>query len=160
MTSSPHKSPPAPSAIVIFGANGDLTKRLIVPALYNLSRTGMLPPHFALVGVDHNDKSTDDWRDSLKQFLAAILAKNNETVDEKLWQPIARGMLFFKGDFEDDAAYKKLADTLAELDKKDDLNGNVLFYMAVADRFFAPIAGKLGKAGLAKQDHPSSENKG
>jgi glucose-6-phosphate 1-dehydrogenase len=155
-----HKSPPSPSAIVIFGANGDLTKRLIVPALYNLSRAGMLPPHFALIGMDHNDKSTDVWRDSLKQFLAGVLARNNETVDEKLWQPIARGMCFVTGDFEDDGAYQKLAGVLAALDKKDRLGGNVLFYMAVADRFFATIAGKLGKAGLARQEAPSAENKG
>ena len=152
--SSPHKSQPAPSAIVIFGANGDLTKRLIVPALYNLSRTGMLPPHFALVGMDHNNKTTDEWRDSLKQFLAGILAKNNESVDEKLWQPIAREMCFLTGDFTDDGAYQKLADTLDALDKKAGLGGNVVFYMAVADRFFSVIAGKLGKAGLAKQEGP------
>ncbi len=119
-----HKPQPSPSAIVIFGANGDLTKRLIVPALYNLSRTGMLPPHFALVGMDHNNKSTDEWRDSLKQFLAGILAKNNESVDENLWQPIAREMCFLTGDFTDDGAYQKLADTLAALDKKDGLGGN------------------------------------
>jgi glucose-6-phosphate 1-dehydrogenase len=158
--SGSHKQPPSPAAIVIFGANGDLTKRLIVPALYNLSRTGLLPPHFALIGVDHNDKSTDEWRDTLKQFLAGILAKNNEGVDEKLWQPIARGMLFLKGDFEKDDTYTKLASTLSELDKKDSLNGNVLFYMAVADRFFATIAAKLGQAGLSKQENPSHANKG
>jgi glucose-6-phosphate 1-dehydrogenase len=152
MTALSHKQPPPPAAIVIFGANGDLTKRLVVPALYNLARTGMLPPRLALIGVDHNDKTTDDWRNALKAFLADILAKNNETVDEKLWEPIARGMCFFKGDFADDGDYKKLTDLLADIDKKDDLGGNVLFYMAVADRFFATIAGKLGNAGLAKQD--------
>jgi len=127
-----HKQPPPPTAIVIFGANGDLTKRLIVPALYNLSRTGMLPPRFALVGVDHNDKTSEDWKGALKRFLGDTLAKNNDSLDEKLWQPIGRQMNFLKGDFEDDGAYKKLADLLAELDKKDGLGGNVLFYMAVA----------------------------
>ena len=68
MSSSP-KSPPAPCAIVIFGANGDLTRRLIVPALYNLARTGLLPPRFALIGVDHNDRSTDELRGKIKEFL-------------------------------------------------------------------------------------------
>ena len=146
-----HKQPPPPAAIVIFGANGDLTRRLIVPALYNLSRTGMLPPRLALVGMDHNDKSTEAWRDSLKEFLGEVLAKNNESVDDKLWQPIANSMNFVQGDFTDDSAYQKLAGVLKDLDQKHDLNGNVLFYMAVADRFFATIAGKLGKAGLAKE---------
>ena len=158
--SGPHKPPPAPSAIVIFGANGDLTKRLIVPALYNLSRSAMLPAKFALIGMDHNNKTTEEWQGSLKQFLGEILARNNETVDEKLWQPIAKAMCFVTGDFQDDGAYTKLGDTLQELDKKQGLDGNVLFYMAVADRFFSIIAGKLGKAGLSKQAETAAENKG
>ena len=58
-------------AIVIFGANGDLTKRLIVPALYNLARTGLLPQRLALIGVDHNDKTSEEWRRLLQDFLAA-----------------------------------------------------------------------------------------
>jgi glucose-6-phosphate 1-dehydrogenase len=147
-----HKQPPPPAAIVIFGANGDLTKRLIVPALYNLSRSGLLPPRLALVGVDHNHKNTDEWRDALKAFLSDVLAKNNDSVDEKLWQPIARNMCFFQGDFTDDTAYRKLAEELKKLDQDYELGGNILFYMAVADRFFATIAGKLGKAGLSKED--------
>ncbi|HVZ28606.1 MAG TPA: hypothetical protein VG798_08140, partial [Rhizomicrobium sp.] len=154
-----HKQPPPPAAIVIFGANGDLTKRLIVPALYNLSRSGLLPPRLALVGVDHNHKSTEEWRDALKAFLSDVLAKNSERVDEKLWQPIAQKMRFFQGDFTDDGAYRKLAEELNKLDREHALGGNILFYMAVADRFFATIAAKLGKAGLAKEEGPAS-NKG
>jgi len=103
-----------------FGANGDLTRRLIVPALYNLSRSGLLPQRLALVGVDHNDKSSEEWRDSLKQFLSDLLAKNSETLDDKLWQPIAQGMRFLKGDFTDDGAYQKLAGVLKELDQQQD----------------------------------------
>ena len=159
MTLLSHKQPPPPTAIVIFGANGDLTKRLVVPALYNLARTGMLPPRFALVGVDHNDKTSEDWQAGLKSFLAETLSKNSESVDEKLWQPIATNITFLKGDFEDDATYQKLSGLLAELDRKEQLDGNVLFYMAVADRFFATIAGKLGKAGLAKEGAAKQDNK-
>ena len=155
-----HKQAPPPAAIVIFGANGDLTRRLIVPALYNLAREGLLPPRLVLVGVDHNDKSTDDWRNDLKKFLSDVLAKNNESVDEKLWAPIAQNMCFFQGDFTDDGAYQKLAEELKKLDQEYELGGNVLFYMAVADRFFGPIAAELGKAGLAKEEGPSSDNKG
>jgi len=62
MSMQSHKSPPPPCAIVIFGANGDLTKRLIVPALYNLSKTGLLPERFALIGVDHSTKGLEAWR--------------------------------------------------------------------------------------------------
>jgi glucose-6-phosphate 1-dehydrogenase len=143
-----HKSPPPPCAIVIFGANGDLTKRLIIPALYNLARTQLLPQSLALVGVDHNKKTSEEWTAQLKDFLAQVLAKNNEEVDDTLWQQVARCMTFLSGDFEKPETYKNLKDLLADLDEKQALEGNVLFYMAVADRFFATIAGKLGEAGL------------
>ncbi len=146
-----HKEPPPPCAIVIFGANGDLTRRLIVPALYNLARTGLLPPRFALVGVDHNHKTAEELQTALHDFLAESLKKDGGTVDEKLWQPIAKAITFLSADFEDDAAYETLKAHLAERDKSETLGGNVLFYMAVADRFFGTIAGKLGKAGLVEQ---------
>jgi len=147
-----HKAPPPPCAIVIFGANGDLTKRLIIPALYNLARTKLLPPSLALVGVDHNKKTSEEWKGQLKDFLAETLTKNNEEVDESLWQQVARSMTFLSGDFEKPETYAQLKDLLAELDEQHGLGGNVLFYMAVADRFFATIAGKLGEAGLVKAD--------
>jgi glucose-6-phosphate 1-dehydrogenase len=148
MTRPSHKAPPPPCAIVIFGANGDLTKRLIIPALYNLARTGMLPPHMALVGVDHNKKTSEEWTAYLKDFLAQTLSKNNEEVDEALWKQVTRSMTFLSGDFEKQDTYSRLKEQLADLDEKESLEGNVLFYMAVADRFFATIAGKLGEAGL------------
>lgn len=143
-----HKAPAPACAIVIFGANGDLTKRLIIPALYNLARTKLLPERLALVGVDHNKKTSEDWKAALKDFLGTVLAKNNETVDEGLWGQVSRSMTFLSGDFEKPETYSQLKDLLAQLDKDQALGGNVLFYMAVADRFFGTIAGKLGEAGL------------
>ena len=148
MSMPSHKAPPAPCAIVIFGANGDLTKRLIIPALYNLARTNLLPKNLALVGVDHNKRSNEEWTAKLKDFLGQVLAKNNEEIDEALWGQVSRSMTFLSGDFEKPDTYSRLKDLLAELDEKQSLGGNVLFYMAVADRFFATIAGKLGEAGL------------
>jgi glucose-6-phosphate 1-dehydrogenase len=156
MSSLSHQSPPPPCAIVIFGANGDLTKRLIVPALYNLARTGLLPQRLALIGVDHNDKTSEQWQGNLREFLEGTLAKGGEgdagKVDEALWNPIAASMTFLKGDFEKPETYQELKNLLAQIDKDRDLKGNVLFYLATADRFFGTIAGKLGEAGLALQD--------
>jgi glucose-6-phosphate 1-dehydrogenase len=143
-----HKSPPPPCAIVIFGANGDLTKRLIIPALYNLARTHLLPENLALVGVDHNKKSSEEWTAQLRDFLGTVLAKNSEEINDALWSQVARCMTFLSGDFEKPETYSQLKDLLADLDEKHGLGGNVLFYMAVADRFFPTIAGKLGEAGL------------
>ena len=149
--STSHKTPPPSCAIVIFGANGDLTKRLIVPALYNLARGGMLPERLALIGVDHNDKTSEQWRDGLRDFLAQSLEKSGDKIDDKLWGAVSRSMTFLRGDFEKDETYKQLSDLLSTTDAAQNLGGNVLFYLAVADRFFATIAGKLGEAGLADQ---------
>jgi glucose-6-phosphate 1-dehydrogenase len=148
MSKLSHKAPPPSCAIVIFGANGDLTKRLIIPALYNLARTHLLPKNLALVGVDHNKKTSEEWTASLKDFLGQVLDRNNEEIDEALWGQVARSMNFLSGDFEKPDTYSRLKDLLAELDESQSLDGNVLFYMAVADRFFGTIAGKLGEAGL------------
>ncbi|HKX64348.1 MAG TPA: glucose-6-phosphate dehydrogenase [Rhizomicrobium sp.] len=152
-----HKPPPPPCAIVIFGANGDLTRRLIIPALYNLARTHLLPRSLSLIGVDHNKKTSEEWTAQLKGFLAQALDKNNEEVDESLWQQVARCMTFLSGDFEQPGTYQRLKELLAELDEKQSLDGNVLFYMAVADRFFGTIAGKLGEAGLVASNLQDSK---
>ncbi len=152
MSTLSHKNPPPPCAIVIFGANGDLTKRLIVPALYNLARTGLLPSRLALVGVGHNDKTSEQWRDGLREFLEQMLSKTEQAIDESLWKAVSQNMIFLKGDFEKPETYKTLDGLLGKIDKDVGLGGNVLFYLATADRFFAPIAGKLGEAGLVKDD--------
>jgi glucose-6-phosphate 1-dehydrogenase len=123
--------------------------------MYNLARTGLLPPHFSLIGVDHNKKTSAEWSAALKDFLTQTLARNHDTLDESLWQQVARCMVFLSGDFEKPETYSNLKDLLAEHDERDGLGGNVLFYMAVADRFFATIAKNLGEAGLV-----SAQNKG
>ncbi len=153
MTSSVHPGPPPPAAIVIFGANGDLTKRLIVPALYNLAKTKLLPEKLALIGVDHNDKGVETWRDGLREFLAETLKKGKEPaeIDANCWKPIADSLSYVTGDFLDPATYQRLAAHLAERDKAGGFGGNVLFYLAVADRFFGPVVDELGKAGLAEE---------
>jgi glucose-6-phosphate 1-dehydrogenase len=148
MTAVPKPAPPC--AMVLFGANGDLTKRLVVPALYNLTKSGLLPEHFALIGVDHNDKTAEQWRSDLHDFFAKTLAKDT-SIDETAWQKLAATMSYLRGDFTDAATFTRLRDHLGERDKKDALCGNALFYLAVADRFFAPIVDALAKVDLLKE---------
>jgi glucose-6-phosphate 1-dehydrogenase len=102
--------------------------------------------------VDHNKKTSEEWKAQLRDFLSQTLTKNNEEVDEALWQQVARCMTFLSGDFEKPQTYKDLKELLADLDEQQSLDGNVLFYLAVADRFFGTIAGKLGEAGLVNAD--------
>ncbi len=153
MTSSVHPGPPPPAAIVIFGANGDLTKRLIVPALYNLAKTKLLPEKLALIGVDHNDKGVETWRDGLHDFLGETLKKGKEPArDRRRLLEADRGFAFLcHGRFHRSGHLPKLAAHLAERDKAGGFGGNVLFYLAVADRFFGPVVDELGKAGLVEE---------
>lgn len=144
-------------ALVIFGANGDLTKRLIVPALYNLAQQQLLPPRFTIIGLDHNEKSTEDWRAGLHDFLEEIVRSGQgefeaRRIDEKIWSILAQCMEYLPGDFLDPSTYEKLRDCLCKWDEKKNLEGNAVFYLAAADRFFGPIVDALGEAGLTKEE--------
>jgi glucose-6-phosphate 1-dehydrogenase len=147
---------PAPNcAMVIFGANGDLTKRLVVPALYNLTRTGLLPERFALIGVDHNERTGEVWATELHDFLAETLksGKGEEQggkIDEDAWKKLASVMSYITGDFTKDKTFADVRDHLKERGEKDRLGGSALFYLAVSDRFFGPIVDSLAKANLLK----------
>ncbi|MCA9727349.1 MAG: glucose-6-phosphate dehydrogenase, partial [Candidatus Eisenbacteria bacterium] len=154
-TESRRKARPAdPCAMVIFGAAGDLTKRLLVPALYNLSRTGVLPDSFTLVGVDLADGSTESWRDHLHDMLESFLDDADaefdiDRIDPEVWQRLAAGMRYLQGDLTDAGAYAKIRDTLQDVEKS--TQGNVIFYLAVADRFFGTVIDHLGEAGLTDE---------
>ena len=142
--------PPGPCAMVIFGAGGDLTKRLLVPALYNLTTTGLLPEHFELIGVDLADLDADKWRDSLRQMMASFVGKaasesRIDKVDDAIWKRLTGRISYIKGDLNDEGLYEKLKQ---HLDQPSDTGGNCLFYLAIADRFFGPVVKHLGNAGL------------
>ncbi|HTQ14329.1 MAG TPA: glucose-6-phosphate dehydrogenase [Rhizomicrobium sp.] len=157
--------------MVLFGANGDLTKRLVVPALYNLAKAGKLPERFVLIGVDHNEHSTDDWRQGLHDFLKRAVAKGggeveDTSVDEQAWSRLAAAFRYFKGDFNDKAMFARLKSLLDDCERQQHLDGNALFYLATADRFFGPLVDSLAEAGLTAEDEDKSkaenkaENKG
>ena len=156
LTSPPRRAahPPGPCAMVIFGAGGDLTKRLLVPALYNLASTGLLPEHFELIGVDLADLDADKWRDSLHKMLESFIGERSSEdlitkVDEDIWKRLTGHISYIKGDLNDDGLYEKLKQHLSE---KSDTGGNCLFYLAIADRFFGPVVTHLGKAGLFEEN--------
>jgi glucose-6-phosphate 1-dehydrogenase len=154
--SPPHQLEQAPPcAMVIFGATGDLTKRLVVPALYNLSRTKVLPEKFALIGVARTEGTAEDWRDGLHDALKGFAGKagtfDAATIDEAAWERLAKNMSYIQGDITQPDVYEKIRDALAEAEKVHGTQGNVIFYLAVADRFFGPVVEQLGKAKLTDQ---------
>jgi glucose-6-phosphate 1-dehydrogenase len=145
-------------ALVIFGAGGDLTKRLITPALYNLAKQDQLPERFAIVGVDHNERTTDEWRNGLHNFLEQLVKSGKgefeaKDIDEKVWRELAGKMSYIAGDFLEQETYAKVRDRLQQIDGEQQLEGHAVFYLAAADRFFGPIVDALGKAGLANEEN-------
>ena len=147
-----------PAIMTIFGAAGDLTKRLVVPALYNLVRAGKLPDEFAIIGVDIADLTTEGWRQSLTETIDAFAgggARNfQEAIDEQASSWLTRRMHYLRGDFAQPETFSRLVMMLNEQREQQDNTANVLFYLAVADRFFGPVIEQLGRAALTRQsDH-------
>jgi glucose-6-phosphate 1-dehydrogenase len=148
--------PADPCTMVLFGATGDLAKRLVAPALYNMACAGELPEHFALIGVARGEDKTDSWRESLYDTLKGFVADKSGTfstdhIDEKAWKRLSDTMLFVQGDLAESDTYAHLGRCLAEADKTHGTQGNVIFYLAVADQLFGPVVDQLGKAGLTDQ---------
>ncbi len=149
--------PPGPCAMVIFGAGGDLTKRLLFPALYNLARTRLIPDKFAIIGVDIADRTVEDWRNSLLDMLHGFVGNKTsedqlEKIDQDPWRRLTANMSYVKGDLNDPRLYDQLSEHLNSVAGHQGTGGNVLFYLAVADRFFATIVDNIGRAGLAHED--------
>jgi glucose-6-phosphate 1-dehydrogenase len=147
-------SPADPCVMVVFGAGGDMTKRLLVPALYNLSRTQVLPEKFALIGVDLAETTVESWRehllDMLKSFVGnAAAALDIDQVDEAAWERLANKMSYVQGDLTKPETYEKIRGTLDEAEKAHGTQGNVIFYLGVAGRFFGTVVEQLGKARLS-----------
>lgn len=135
---------PAPSCtFVIFGASGDLTKRLLIPAIYNLKRAGLLPENFAIVGVARRDQTDDGFRKEIESGLREF--GTGDFVDAD-WQWLASRMHYVTGDFDNAATFKALGKALSDVEEKHKTGGNCLFYLATPAQVFATIVQKLGEA--------------
>ncbi len=148
---------PETCTMVIFGAAGDLTKRLLVPALYNLAQTGLIPDEFSLVGVDIGEFTAEQWTESLHHMLRSFthdVGSEDEIseVDAKSWSLLTQQVFYVQGDFTQEECFAKLGRTLTEIEGNRKGPANRLFYLAVADRFFASIVAGLGTAGLVRNE--------
>jgi len=137
-----------PCVLVIFGAAGDLTMRLLLPSLYNLRAAGLLPEDFAIVGVARADKSDETFRDELRESLARFV-KDAAEKDSK-W--LAERMYYVRGDFDDAKTYAAVGAKLKEIDRTHQTAGNALFYLAVPPSMFGPVVKALGEANLAGEE--------
>jgi glucose-6-phosphate 1-dehydrogenase len=140
----------SPCAIVIFGAAGDLTKRLLIPALYNLARSNLLPKDFAIVGVARGQMSTDDFRTKMSRDIQEFATV---PVDPQIWQWFEQRLYYLAGEFQDADTYNQLQGLLATVDTECGTQGNYLYYLAVAPNFFCDIIWQLGSVGLTREEN-------
>jgi glucose-6-phosphate 1-dehydrogenase len=133
-------------AMVIFGANGDLAKRKLLPALYALAQDGRIPPAFAVIGNSRtrltDDQFREKMRDSVKEFL------ENSSFDEDLWKSFAKNLHYISGDVGDPALYHALAGKLGALESTNQTGGSALFYLSTQPSQYARVVEGLGAADL------------
>ncbi|MET0726243.1 MAG: glucose-6-phosphate dehydrogenase, partial [Leifsonia sp.] len=138
-----------PSALVIFGVTGDLSRKKLMPAVYDLANRGLLPPGFALVGFARRDWEDQDFmeivHDSVKQYARTEFR-------EEVWAQLAQGIRFVPGTFDDDAAFESLKQTLQELDRDRGTMGNHAFYLSIPPKAFPQVTEQLRRSGLAEAE--------
>lgn len=143
-------NPKTPScSMIIFGATGDLTKRLLLPSIYNLAAAGILPDSYRLLGIAVEDWNVDKFRehisDSLKQFWGS-------DADPKLVDWLSSRADYQQGNFDNPAAFEMLKGRIDKLEQENRTGGNRLFYLAVAPSFIAGISAQLSRVGLLTED--------
>ncbi|WP_432042135.1 glucose-6-phosphate dehydrogenase [Streptomyces cadmiisoli] len=135
-----------PSGLVIFGVTGDLSRKKLMPAVYDLANRGLLPPGFSLVGFARRDWADQDFAEVVHD---AVREHARTEFREEVWQQLSEGMRFIPGDFDDDEAFKQLHTTVEELDAARGTSGNYAFYLSVPPKFFPKVVQQLKRHGLA-----------
>ena len=155
--STAQRAPQAPPCtMVIFGAGGDLTKRLLIPAIYNLAKDKLLSDKFAIIAADRTPKPPEAYRDYLAEGVRSFVSDTasggeTEPFDAKTWDYLASRITHFAGDFTTPETYARLGDLLKTVENQFHTDGNVVFYLAVASQLFGPIIERLGESGLAAE---------
>jgi glucose-6-phosphate 1-dehydrogenase len=149
-TTAPASVPADSCVMVIFGASGDLAKRKLVPALYNLARDKLLSQQFAVVGLATRDYTTETFRTHLDEAMEAHEAGSTGSV---LWVWLRQRIYYVSGSLEDPASYQKLQAKIWEAAKAHQTAGNHFYYLAVAPQFIGEIVRELGNAGMTREVH-------
>ncbi len=143
-----HDTPGDPCTIVIFGASGDLTKRKLLPALYNLKSLKILPENFAVIGVAVTDSNDQLFR---TQITSDIKQFATRPVDPVEWNDFSNRTYYISGDFNNPETYAHLGIKIDDVRKAWNLPGNVLFYLAISPSFFGQVVEQLGRAELTTE---------
>jgi glucose-6-phosphate 1-dehydrogenase len=138
-----------PCGLVIFGVTGDLARKKLMPAVYDLANRGLLPPGFALVGFARRDWATQDFGQVVYD---AVRQHARTPFRESVWRQLAEGFRFVPGEFGDDDAFDELSRTIHDLDRVRGTGGNHAFYMSIPPKFFPEVTKQLARSGLSAQD--------
>ncbi|MBV9686432.1 MAG: glucose-6-phosphate dehydrogenase (NADP(+)), partial [Alphaproteobacteria bacterium] len=152
------KAPPC--ALVIFGAGGDLTKRLLMPAIYNLSKAKLLSDKFAIIAVDRTPKPIEAYREYLADGIRSFVSDTasgpaTEPFDAQAWDFVASRISHFAGDLTKPDTYARLHQTHEKIAAQHQTGGNAVFYLAVGSQLFGTIVEQLGAAGLVQENDGS-----
>jgi glucose-6-phosphate 1-dehydrogenase len=137
-----------PSTLVIFGVTGDLSRKKLMPAVYDLANRGLLPPGFGLVGFARREWTDQDFE---QVVLEAVKQHARTPFDEAVWAQLRQGIRFVVGEFDQDEAFDRLTETLAELDRERGTMGNHAFYLSIPPKSFPLVTEQLRRSGLAEQ---------
>ncbi|MDE1935108.1 glucose-6-phosphate dehydrogenase [Bradyrhizobium sp.] len=146
---SPNKQKPEPCSFVIFGATGDLTHRLVIPALYNLAAGDLLPEKFCVVGIARKGMSSDAMRDSLMKGLKQYKTR---PLDDAIAKRLLECVTSIEADPKEPHSFDGMRERLEKLEANRATGGNRLFYLATPPAAFAPIARQLGRTGMLRED--------
>lgn len=135
-------------AVVIFGANGDLTKRKLLPALYRLAFERRLPPGFSVIGISRTPMSDDQFREKMRESVEKFL--EDSPFDADIWQSFAQGLFYMAGNVDEERCYTDLKACFEEVQGSRRTGGNALFYLSTQPSQYAPTALGIGRVGLNK----------
>jgi glucose-6-phosphate 1-dehydrogenase len=141
-----------PCIMVIFGAMGDLTKRKLLPSLCNLAKEKLMSDNFAVVGFSRAPMTHDEFREKQQAVMDQFAT---DKLDPALGKWLVDRLYYSSGNFDEAAAYQKLADLLGQIDKERNTGGNYFFYLATAPEFFGVVATNLEAVGLLKEENGS-----
>ncbi|OUE27729.1 glucose-6-phosphate dehydrogenase [Clavibacter michiganensis] len=137
-----------PSSLIIFGVTGDLSRKKLMPAVYDLANRGLLPPGFALIGFARRDWEDQDFEQVVYE---AVKQYSRTKFDEDVWRQLAQGIRFVQGTFDDDEAFQTLKEITEELDRERGTMGNHAFYLSIPPKSFPLVTEQLRRSGLADQ---------
>ncbi|MHA7208034.1 glucose-6-phosphate dehydrogenase [Arthrobacter sp. MDT1-65] len=138
-----------PSSLVLFGVTGDLARKKLMPAIYDLANRGLLPPSFGLVGFGRREWTDEEF---VEQVRESVTQYARTPFNETVWEQLSAGIRFVTGNFDDDEAFKKLKETLDGLDGSRGARGNHAFYLSIPPNAFEAVCQKLSEHGLAQPD--------